>query len=452
MKNLVTLLLVSLLTAACSTTENKQTAQTSTGKSDAGWVNLFNGENFDGWTIRGGGASYEIQDGAIIGINGPEHNTFLSTWDLYADFELEFDVKLNDPMNSGVQIRSKARWEEVDDNTIERVYGPQVEIEQSPGESGYVYGERAGGWMTPKDQLIRHERFNNDDWNRYRILANGPRIQTWINGVQVSDITDEKIYENHSEGFIGLQVHRKDVDPGTLSVAWKNIRIRELNTDGKQWQSLFNGKDLNDWTIKVTGYDVGENPENIFRVENGLLKTSYDGFDAFDKQFGHIFYNGTFSSYRFRMEYRFYGEQLEGGPGWALRNSGIMAHGQTPESMTKDQDFPDSIEMQILGGDPPAKRTTGNLCTPGTHVVFDGKLREQHCTSSTSKTYPWDEWVQIEVHVNGPGEIIHYINGNEVLRYIEPQLNDGTILSEGTISIQAESHGAEFRNIEILEL
>jgi hypothetical protein len=420
--------------------------------SSAGWKELFNGQNFEGWTIRGGGATFEIKDGTIVGYNGPEHNTFLSTWDLYADFELEFDVMLNEPMNSGIQIRSKARWEEVDGKTIERVFGPQVEIEQSPGESGYVYAERAGGWMTPKDQLITHSHIKNNDWNHYRIIADGPRIQTWINGIQVSDLTDTKIYETHQEGFIGLQVHRIDAAPGTRSVAWKNLRVRELNTEGKAWKSLFNGKDLNDWTIKVTGYDVGENPGNIFRVENGLLKTSYEAFPKFEKQFGHLFHKDIYSNYRFRMQYRFYGEQAEGGPGWALRNSGIMAHGQTAESMTKDQEFPDSIEMQILGGDPPGVRTTGNLCTPGTHVVFEGKLREQHCTNSTSKTYPWDEWVQIEVHVNGPGAIIHYINGNEVLRYIEPQLNDGTILSEGTISIQAESHGAEFRNIEIMEL
>ena len=452
MKYLIPLLFIALLTAACSKEEQTEQSQGMSTESEAGWIELFNGENFDGWTMRGGGASYEIRDGAIVGINGPDHNTFLSTWDLYADFELEFEVLLTNPMNSGVQIRSKARWEEADGATIERVFGPQVEIEQSPGESGYLYGERVGGWMTPKDQLVRHEHFKNDDWNHYRIVADGPRIQTWVNGTQVSDLTDNDIYENHSAGFIGLQVHRKDAAPGTLKVAWKNIRIRELNTDGKKWRPLFNGKDLNDWTIKVQGYPVGENPGNMFRVENGLLKTSYEAFDTFDKQFGHIFYNGTFSSYRFKMEYRFWGEQLDGGPGWAFRNSGIMAHGQSPESMDLDQDFPNSIEMQILGGDPPATRTTGNLCTPGTHVVMGGKLIERHCTSSTSKTYPWNEWVQIEVHVDGPGEIVHYINGNEVLRYIEPQLNDGTILSEGTISIQAESHGAEFRNIEIMEL
>lgn len=208
-KKLIALLAIGLISVSCNTVE------TTDSSSNDGWKELFNGKNFDGWTTRGGGASFEIVDGTIVGKNGPEHNTFLSTWDLYRDFELEFDVMLNDPMNSGVQIRSKARWETVDETTIERVYGPQVEIEQSPGESGYLYGERAGGWMTPEDQLIRHSHFKNDDWNHYRIVANGPRIQTWINGVQVSDLVDEKIYEAHKEGFIGLQVHRIDAEPGT---------------------------------------------------------------------------------------------------------------------------------------------------------------------------------------------------------------------------------------------
>ncbi|MCZ6674029.1 MAG: DUF1080 domain-containing protein [Verrucomicrobia bacterium] len=444
MKNLIIFFIISLAAIACSSKDGQVESDDMTA--------LFNGNSFDGWTIRGGGATYEIKDGAIVGINGPEHNTFLSTWDLYSDFVLEFDVKLNDPMNSGVQIRSKARWETVDEKEIERVYGPQVEIEQSPGESGYVYGERAGGWMTPKEQLVQHSYFKNDDWNHYKIVADGPRIQTWINGTQVSDLTDEEIYKDHKEGFIGLQVHRIDADPGTRSVAWKNIRIRELNTDGKAWKSLFNGENLDGWTVKVTGYDLGENPGEIFRVENGVMKTSYEAFDSFDKRFGHIFYKDSYSHYKFRLEYRFYGEQCPGGPDWALRNSGIMAHGQTPESMTKDQNFPNSIEMQILGGDPPAKRTSGNLCTPGTDVIYEGELRKKHCTSSTSKTYPWDEWVQIEVHVNGSGEIVHFINGNEVIRYTSPQLDDGTLLESGTISIQAESHGGEFRNIEIMEL
>ena len=423
-----------------------------TGEGSGNWTDLFNGTDFHGWTIRGGGATYEVRDGAIVGLNGPGQNTFLSTWNLYSDFELEFEVKLNGTLNSGVQIRSKARWETPRGKKIEMIYGPQVEIEHSNGYAGYLYGERAGGWMTPEQKRVQHSHFKKDDWNHYRIVADGPRIQTWINGYPVSDLVHQKIYQDHREGFIGLQVHSKDAEPGSLSVAWKNIRIRELNTEGKEWISLFNGKNLDGWTVKVTGYELGENPGNMFRVENGLLRTSYDQFATFDKRFGHIFYKDSFSHYKFRMEYRFYGEQCEGGPDWALRNTGIMAHGQTPQSMGKDQPFPTSIEMQILGGEPPAKRTTGNLCTPGTHVVYQGQLHKKHCTQSTSKTYPWNEWVQIEVHVKGSEAFVHFINGNEVLRYTLPQKDDGTLLEGGTISLQAESHGCEFRNIEIMPL
>jgi hypothetical protein len=153
-----------------------------------------------------------------------------------------------------------------------------------------------------------------------------------------------------------------------------------------------------------------------------------------------------------RLEYRFVGEQCPGGPGWAFRNSGIMAHGQSPESMKKDQDFPDSIEVQLLGGNGKDERSTGNLCTPGTHVVIDGKLVTQHCISSSSKTYHGDQWVTIELEVHGNSVIKHIIDGEVVMEYEKPQLDDGTMLSEGSISLQAESHPVEFRKVEILLL
>jgi hypothetical protein len=219
-----------------------------------------------------------------------------------------------------------------------------------------------------------------------------------------------------------------------------------------QWVSLFNGKNLDGWKVKIRGYDLNENFGNTFRVEDGILKVSYDQYDKFDGRFGHIFYDGTFSHYILRVEYRFVGEQCPGGAGWALRNSGIMAHGQSAESMKKDQDFPDSIEVQLLGGNGKDKRPTGNLCTPGTHVVMDGKLVKQHCISSSSKTYHGDQWITIELEVHGNSTIKHFINGELVLEYEQPQLDDGTLLSEGTISLQSESHPVEFRKVEILLL
>lgn len=232
----------------------------------------------------------------------------------------------------------------------------------------------------------------------------------------------------------------------------------------ERWIQLFNGKDLKDWTIKITGYEVGDNYKDTFRVEDGVMKVSYDGYEKFDRKFGHIFYHQPFSSYRLRVEYRFVGEQVPGGPGWAYRNSGIMIHGQSPESMTKDQNFPASIEVQLLGGPDTGERSTANLCTPGTNVVMDGKLERQHCTTSSSKTYRGDQWVTAVVEVHGR-TITHVVNGEPVLSYSDPQLDPRDkdaqrlleagaekLLRGGTISLQSESHPVEFRKVEILEL
>ncbi|MCF3649377.1 3-keto-disaccharide hydrolase [Synoicihabitans lomoniglobus] len=193
------------------------------------WVSLFNGEDLSGWRVHGGGATFVVEDGAIVGRNGPDHNTFLCTDRDYADFELEFEVKLISPLNSGVQIRSTFRPEERDGRMVERVYGPQIEIEGSPGESGYIFGERAGGWLTPADKLIPHDLFKAGEWNHYRIVAQGPRIQTWINGASVSDLTHPLIFAHHATGFIGLQVHQIEAEPATRKVAWRHIRVREVS-------------------------------------------------------------------------------------------------------------------------------------------------------------------------------------------------------------------------------
>tara|TARA_R110000868_G_scaffold152537_1_gene377470 strand:+ start:231891 stop:232691 length:801 start_codon:yes stop_codon:yes gene_type:complete len=233
----------------------------------------------------------------------------------------------------------------------------------------------------------------------------------------------------------------------------------------KKWIPLFNGKDLDDWTVKIRGYDVNENFGNTFRVEDGLLKVGYDQYGEFAEKFGHLFYKTPFSHYVIRVEYRFTGEQSTGGPGWALRNSGIMVHGQTPESMSKDQKFPVSIEVQLLGGKGTGTRTTANLCTPGTHVVMDDKLFKPHCVNSNSKTYHGDQWVTVEVEVRGNKIIKHIIDGKTVLSYTKPQLDpeDGDakkliqqgaplMLEKGTISLQSESHPIEFRKVELLKL
>jgi hypothetical protein len=233
-----------------------------------------------------------------------------------------------------------------------------------------------------------------------------------------------------------------------------------------EWVPLFNGKDLDGWTPKIRYRELGDDPARTFRVEDGVIKVAYDGYDEFGEAFGHLFYKTPYSHYRLRVEYRFTGEQVEGGPGWAVRNSGLMLHGQDPASMAKDQDFPASIEVQLLGGSGTGERSTANLCTPGTHVVMGGELVRRHCTNSSSKTYHGDQWVTVEVEVRGHGTIKHIIDGEVVLEYERPVLDDGdatakpliekqggdVALKGGTISLQSESHPVEFRKVELMVL
>jgi hypothetical protein len=230
------------------------------------------------------------------------------------------------------------------------------------------------------------------------------------------------------------------------------------------WKSLFNGKDLEGWTIKIRGHHLNENFGNTFRVENGILKVSYDQYDTFGGKFGHIFFKDKFSHYILRLEYRFLGEQTAQAPDWAFRNSGVMFHSQSPESMSKDQEFPVCVEAQLLGGDGINERSTGNVCTPGTNIVMDGELIKRHCTSSKSKTYHGDQWISFQLEVHGDSLIKHIVNDEVVLTYEKPQLDDSDtaaknlikdgnlILHEGYIALQAESHPVEFRKIEILLL
>ena len=244
-----------------------------------------------------------------------------------------------------------------------------------------------------------------------------------------------------------------------------NILLSSCNqksTEG-EWVQLFNGKDLTGWTPKIVGYEAGDNFGNTFRVEDGLIKVRYDQYDMFKDRFGHLFYKDEYSHYKLRVEYRFQGDQLPDAPGWAYRNSGIMLHGQTPETMELDQDFPTSIEVQLLGCGSIAERTTMNLCTPGTNVIMNNQLILDHCTNSNSKFYFDDIWVTAEVEVRGNDVIYHILDGDTVLQYGQPQLDErdftyaklidlyqgDKMLSKGTISLQSEGHPIDFRKVEI---
>lgn len=228
---------------------------------------------------------------------------------------------------------------------------------------------------------------------------------------------------------------------------------------------LFNGKNLDGWIPKIRYYETNDNFGNTFRVEDGLLKVRYDQYDKFDKKYGHLAYHKPFGYYLLRIEYRFVGEQVNEGEGWAWRNSGAMLHGQDPYTMLKDQDFPISIEGQFLGGDGTAERTTSNLCTPGMHVFINDELFTPHCKSSTSKTYHGDQWVTADFLVLGDSVIKHIMEGEVVLEYSKPQFGggsvtdfdpnikkDGQLVDSGFIYLQSESHPLDFRKVELYDL
>ena len=239
--------------------------------------------------------------------------------------------------------------------------------------------------------------------------------------------------------------------------------------DQKDWVQLFNGRNLDGWTPKFAHHDLGENLNDTFRVEDGLLKVRYDKWPIFKDEFGHLFYKDPFSYYILAAEYRFVGEQVHTDRkdlGWAVRNNGLMIHSPAPSTMMKDQDFPISLEVQLLGGLSDGKtRSTANLCTPGTNVYMNGQLHTAHCTNSTSKTYDGDQWVRVEAIVHGNELLQHVVEGKVVLEYTKPEIGggqasptdpkvkvDGTPLTGGYISIQAETAPIDFRKIELVNL
>lgn len=255
---------------------------------------------------------------------------------------------------------------------------------------------------------------------------------------------------------------------GMALLLWQcgTIRSSEKNT-ANEWVSLFNGNDIKDWTTKIHHYEVGDNYGETFRVEDGIIKVRYDNYEGdFNNRFGHLYYNEPYSYYHLVVEYRFVGELHRGAPSYTLKNSGVMFHSQDPRTMPKEQDWPISVELQLLAGIEEGKsRPTGNMCSPGTDVVYEGKIDPRHCINSTSKTYYGDQWVRAEAIVLGDSLITHIVNGDTVLQYTKPQIGgevangydpkikqDGKLLKEGFIALQSEGQPVDFRKVEIKNL
>lgn len=241
--------------------------------------------------------------------------------------------------------------------------------------------------------------------------------------------------------------------------------VPQENKDG--WADMFNGKDIKDWTTKIHHYEVDDNYGDTFRVEDNIIKVRYDKYEGdFNERYGHLYYNTPYSYYHLVVEYRFVGELHPGAPDYTIKNSGVMFHSQDPRTILKEQDWPISVEMQFLAGLVEGeRRPTGNMCSPGTDVVFEGKIDPRHCINSTSKTYYGDQWVRAEAIVRGDSLITHIINGEKVLEYSKPQIGggvanrydpaikiDGKLLKEGYIALQSEGQPIDFRKVAIKNL
>jgi len=240
----------------------------------------------------------------------------------------------------------------------------------------------------------------------------------------------------------------------------------QKTANSNQWVKLFNGKDLHDWAVKIHHHEVGENFGNTFRVEDGMIQVRYDQYGDYNDQFAHLYFKEPFSHYHLKLDYRFTGELQKGAPSYTLLNSGVMFHSQDPRSMPKEQNWPISIEMQFLAGLGDGKpRPTGNMCSPGTEIVYNGTQYNGHCLNSTSKTYEKNEWVHAELIVLGDSLVTHIINGDTVLKYSKPTMGGGvvqgydstifkpgTALTAGFIALQSEGQPIDFKNIELKKL
>ncbi len=233
----------------------------------------------------------------------------------------------------------------------------------------------------------------------------------------------------------------------------------------QKWTNLFNGKNLNKWEVKIAKHPYQHNFLETFQVKDNYLTVDYSKYDNFNEQYGHLFYSKPYSYYVLEIEYRFIGTQLEGGPGWAYKNSGLMLHSQDPKTMLIDQDFPISIEAQFLGGDATGNRSNSNVCTPGTTIEINNKLITAHCIESKSKTYRGENWVKAQIIVLGDQLIEHVLDQEVVLSYKNPKIGGGNVLNydpkikidgqplkSGYIAIQSESHPIQFKTIRLLNL
>lgn len=378
---------------------------------DHGLVDLFNGKNLDGWTQRNGTATYRVEDEMIVGkTSDGSPNSFLCTDKLYGDFELKFDVKVDSALNSGVQIRSQS----VGDTPEGRVNGPQVEI-STDLMAGYIYGESAGGWMTPDEDRKPHHHFKEDEWNSYHVVAFGEHIQVWLNGHQVSDLTHKERYESHPNGFIGLQVHGIGSGQGPYEVRWRNLKIRDLS----QFTPLYNGKDLSGWTT---------NGNWLPQDDRSLLIQPREGETGWQRYDDYLWSNKKYKDFVLDVEYSY-------PPGG---NSGVFFRVGDLEDPVQQ-----GIEVQILD-------STGKSEPLGPHD-HGGVIRTAGPSANMSR--PPHQFNRMVLTCIGSHLQVE-LNGTEI---IDISLDEGPVKDrppEGYIGFQdhGQPNNIKFRDIRIREI
>lgn len=378
---------------------------------DHGFVDLFNGKNLDGWTQRNGTATYRIEGNTIVGKTAEgSPNSFLCTDKLYGDFELMFEVKVDPRLNSGVQIRSQSQG----GKPSGRVNGPQVEISLD-GMAGYVYGEAAGGWMTPNEDRKSHKHFKDGEWNTYHVVAYGNTIQVWLNGEQVSDLTHEERYKTHPKGFIGLQVHGIGKGQGPYEVRWRNLKLRDLT----KFKSLYNGKDLAGW--KTTG-------NWIVQKDRSLLIQPRDGEKGWQRYSAYLWSEKKYKDFVLDVEYMY-------PPGG---NSGVYFR-------VGDRNDPDKqgIEAQILD----SSKKKGKL----SHHDHGGIIATTGASANMSR--PPHQWNRMVLTCIGSHLQVE-LNGRQI---IDIQLDQSPVKNrplEGYIGFQdhGQPNNIKFRDIRIREI
>ena len=388
------------------------TAVTSAPAADPGFVNLFDGKTLDGWSQRNGTATYRVEDKAIVGKTSEgSPNSFLCSDKLYGDFELKFDVKVDSALNSGVQIRSQS----VGDTPEGRVNGPQVEISLD-GMAGYVYGESAGGWMTPDADRQPHQHFKDGEWNHYHIVAFGNTIQVWLNGEQISDLTHEERFQSHPKGFIGLQVHGIGAGQGPYEVRWRNLQLRDLS----EFKSLYNGKDLSGWT--TTGNWL-PHPDRSLLIQPRAGEKGWQRYDAY------LWSNKKYKDFVLDVEYAY-------PPGG---NSCVYFRvGDRNDPVAK------GIEAQILD----SSEKEGPL---GSHD--HGGIVGTTAAASSNMSRPPNHWNRMVLTCIGSHLQVE-LNGEQI---IDTQLDEGAMKDrplEGFIGFQdhGEPNNIKFRDIRIREI